>query len=185
MENQTTIFGDLNLERLNKLSKVTRLGSMLLDHAIMCFVFFIFSIPLFYQSFRDPSSQFANRGLFNFPNLLSLLGMAIYISKDCVGGQSIAKRIFGLQIIEPKNGEDATPIRCVIRNIFCFIWPIEVIVTLFNPSKRLGDRIAGTKVVLADRSKIKPSINYIQIIVSIVLSYLVVLLIFIPFENMF
>lgn len=185
MENQPAIFEDLNFSTVNTLSKGTRLGSMFLDHVIMCFVFFAFSIPSFIESFREPSSQFVHKGLFNFPTLLLLLGLAIYLCKDCIGGQSVAKRILGLQIVDSKTGEVASPLKCFIRNIFCLVWPAEVIITLINPSRRLGDRVAGTKVVLASKSIVKPSINYFQLVACVMLSYLLIILICFPFNNMF
>lgn len=180
MENQPSVFGNLNLSSLYTLSKGTRIGSMFLDHVIMCFVFFAFSIPSFIETFKEPSSQFVNRGLFHFPTLLSLFGFAIYLCKDCIGGQSIAKRILGLQVVDSKNGEVASPIKCFIRNIFCLIWPVEVVITSINPSRRLGDRIAGTKVISANRNSANPGINYFQIIASVLLSYLLIILIFAP-----
>lgn len=47
MENQSAIFSDLHLSGANNFSKATRIGSMFLDHVIMCVVFFAFSIPSF------------------------------------------------------------------------------------------------------------------------------------------
>jgi len=38
--------------------------------------------------------------------------------------------------------------QCFIRNITLFILPVEVIVALVRPDRRIGDKIAGTKLVI-------------------------------------
>jgi hypothetical protein len=34
------------------------------------------------------------------------------------------------------------------------LWPWEVLITLFSPSRRLGDLIAGTKVITSEKESI-------------------------------
>ncbi|MEQ1585204.1 MAG: hypothetical protein ABL895_04955 [Cyclobacteriaceae bacterium] len=40
----------------------------------------------------------------------------------------------------------------MLRNITAPLWMIEGIVTLFSPNRRLGDIIAGTRIVDVDKS---------------------------------
>jgi hypothetical protein len=51
------------------------------------------------------------------------------------------------------------------------LWPIEAIVAMVNTSRRLGDRLAGTKLVRFDPSLEQPRINIVGIIIPICISY--------------
>jgi uncharacterized RDD family membrane protein YckC len=123
-----------------------RLGSMLLDHAFMCFII----IPPYILFLRLYE---LNSGITNTANnpirtneFIAAILFALYFCKDSFGGRSIAKRILKLQVVDNKTGGTATPIQCFIRNIFAIIWPVEVIISLFNTERRLGDILAGTKI---------------------------------------
>jgi hypothetical protein len=89
-----------------------------------------------------------------------------------------------LQIVENKTGKVASPIKCFIRNIFIIIWPIEVIVTLINPSRRIGDLVAGTKVVPFKPDHEQLKINFVQIGLSFVLAYSLLLIVMLPLKVM-
>ncbi|WP_345052542.1 hypothetical protein [Hymenobacter glaciei] len=71
----------------------------------------------------------------------------IYANKDFLQGRSIAKRILGFVVVNRRTKSAASPLRCFIRNITILIWPIEVIMLLINPARRLGDYLAGTECV--------------------------------------
>lgn len=73
----------------------------------------------------------------------------ILLNKDYYRAKSISKRIYGYQILNIQTKEIADPTKCMLRNITMFLWPLEVIVLLFNPMRRIGDLIAGTIVVNA------------------------------------
>lgn len=72
--------------------------------------------------------------------------MSIYFNKDIFSGRSVAKRILKLQVISVKTDKPASPVQCILRNLTIIIWPVEVIVTMVNPTRRLGDLIANTRV---------------------------------------
>ena len=120
-----------------------RLVSMILDHFIMCIVIMLPLMPLFYIGSRAETVEGPNTG-FQF---LFLGLMLLYFAKDSFQGRSLAKRMTKLQVVDYRTGEVASPIRCFVRNLPIIIWPVEVIVTLFNPQRRLGDLMAGTKVI--------------------------------------
>jgi uncharacterized RDD family membrane protein YckC len=86
-------------------------------------------------------------GLFGF----SLLMFAL-INKDFFGGQSVVKRMFGFRVVDVRTLEPASEFKCMIRNVTAPMWPIEAIVLLISPQRRIGDFIAGTKVVKVDAS---------------------------------
>jgi len=116
---------------------------MLLDHAIICFVTIPPAILLMHGSLApqtdlttNPMSAYAFIPLF-----------AVYFCKDCVGGRSVAKRMLKLQVADYKKGTVASPFQSLIRNFFDVLWPAEIIVTFFNPQRRIGNRVAGTKII--------------------------------------
>ena len=76
--------------------------------------------------------------------------MFLILNKDFYDSRSIGKRISGYKVVD-KRGLSASKIQCLIRNITIFLWPIEVALLLINPSRRLGDFIAGTKVIESDK----------------------------------
>lgn len=170
-----------------KLDLGARIGSMILDHLIMTFASFIFAIPamidIFSKAFSAEMSH-EGKGMTFGGNLvyIYLIGFAVYFCKDCVNGRSPAKRILGLQVVNHTTGEPATPVRCVVRNIFICIWPIEFFVTLVSPSRRLGDLVAGTRVVVFEATRPQPSrVDPSQLALSLGIGYGAILLMMIPF----
>ena len=124
----------------------TRIGAMTLDHFIMTMIMMAFFIPGMISNFANVFQTTHEQTSFDplGGNLMYVgtLGFAIYFCKDIINGRSIAKRILKLQLVNNSTGKIASPIRCFVRNICCIIWPIEVIVSMVTPSRRLGDRIA-------------------------------------------
>ena len=152
----------------------TRLGSMLLDHFIMTMIMMVCFIPSLITSFTtNEVHTIGNAPMFEMTSpvtYLLILGFALYFCKDIFGGRSIAKRILKLQVLDNASNEVASPIQCVIRNFFCIIWPLEIILTLIEPSRRLGDRIAGTKVTARLQPVLKET-NIPQTLIAFFLAY--------------
>uniref|UniRef100_UPI00404B3865 RDD family protein n=1 Tax=Flavobacterium sp. TaxID=239 RepID=UPI00404B3865 len=77
--------------------------------------------------------------------LLSILiTYPMAMNKDFLNGKSIGKRLFGIQVQDLKNNK-ATEWNCSLRN-FLLIIPIEFVVIFMSPARRIGDRIAKTKI---------------------------------------
>ena len=122
-----------------------RLTTMLLDHLIMSVVVMLFFIPaaLNIEPGTDiEPGQIGAGGL----GWLQLAAFALYFCKDIINGRSLAKRMLKLQLVDNHTGAPADPVRTVVRNFFCFIWPVEVIVAMVNPARRIGDVVAGTRL---------------------------------------
>lgn len=161
-----------------KVQSGSRLGSMILDHFCMTLLAMIFFIPLLVQNISGAFtvSHTPSQPVFGGPLLLfALFGFAIYLCKDVIQGRSIGKRVTNTQVVDTKTGLAATPLQTLIRNITCAIWPVEVIITLFNPERRIGDRIAGTRIALYDPN-IDPGrkSNIRQIVIALSLAYMVI-----------
>ncbi|WP_412983932.1 RDD family protein [Pontimicrobium sp. IMCC45349] len=165
----------------------TRIGSMLLDHIAMTFIAMIFFIPGMISGFSaafEINHEQTNPDIFGGLSYVGLIGFTLYFCKDCINGRSIAKRALKLQVVENKSGNVASPIRCFVRNIFCILWPIEVIVTLASPSRRIGDMVAGTRVIPFNPELEQPKVNFAQVGLSIVLAYGLMVLVMLPFEGL-
>lgn len=158
----------------------TRLGAMLLDHFFMTMIAMVFFLPTLFSGFSDAFSVSHKQADFNFMEgplmYIGLIGFALYFCKDIINGRSIAKRILKLQVVDNNTGQVATPLQCFARNIFCVLWPIEVIVAVTNTSRRLGDRVAGTKLVPYDPTLEQPALKIGRILLPVVISYGLLLL---------
>jgi len=162
----------------------SRFVSMILDHFIMTIVAVSFSATgLIFSSsnsfeinHEQPDFNFFNHNTFYF----IVIGFALYLCKDSFDGRSPAKRIMKTQIVNNADNLPAGPIKCLVRNIFCILWPIEVIVILFSPGRRIGDLVAGTKVISYDpKSVFKP--NFKTIGMSFAFACMVIFAFSIPF----
>jgi uncharacterized RDD family membrane protein YckC len=172
-----------------KVNAGIRLGSMILDHFIMTMIAMLFFIPTMIKTFSGAFTISHKQNVddgFSGPLLyIGLFGFALYFCKDCINGRSIAKRILKLQVVDNKTEQVASPLKCFVRNIFCIIWPVEVIVTLINPNRRIGDQVAGTKVVFYEPSIIEqPKVDIKALLVPLALSFGLLLLIMLPFQSL-
>lgn len=169
-----------------KIESGTRLASMILDHMIMTFIVVFGCLPIMLWHFKDffgmshtqPHSKELIGGM-----IYMVIPFSLYLCKDCIRGRSIAKRIMTLQVVNNSSGVVASPLQCFIRNIFCVIWPLEVLIILFSPERRIGDFVAGTKVVKYDMGQAN-SLQIPQIILSLLLSMGFLWLFTIPFMKM-
>ena len=135
-----------------------RIKSMLVDFAYVTSVFFpwiiIIALPFIILTINNSENQ----TFFNLYITVALIPYTLTImallNKDLCNGKSIGKRIYGYQIIDSQTKETAGEYKCMLRNITMIIWPIEAIVIMINPSKRIGDLIAGTEII-----KINPELK--------------------------
>ena len=72
---------------------------------------------------------------------------AIFVFRDVIfKGQSIAKRIFKLRVIDIETNDLPSNQKLIIRNLFFFIYPVEFIMLLAS-NKSLGDMATNTTIV--------------------------------------
>ncbi len=77
---------------------------------------------------------------------------SLFFCKDIINeGQSIGKRIVGLRIINDNKsnnkGKRVSNRNLILRNIFIFIWPLELLMIIINPEKRMADFKLKTKII--------------------------------------
>ena len=153
----------------------TRLGAMLLDHFFMTMIMMVFFLPTMISTFSDAFKVTHEQTDSNFMEgpmfYIAMFGFSLYFCKDIINGRSIAKRILKLQVVDNKTGQVATPLQCFVRDIFCVLWMVEVFVAMANTSRRIGDRVAGTKLVFYDPALEQPKINIGKTILPVIISY--------------
>lgn len=159
--NEPEYKGPLHKE-VSKLANINprfhRISSMLLDHIIMCLVIVPLAVLIFVivLNFQHNLNKWIGVGLMFSP-------FFIYLNKDFLNGKSPAKRILGYQVLDRKTERPANELQCFVRNLtICIIWPIEVIVGLINPERRIGDFLANTKVVISEKEQLKSLFPEIQ-----------------------
>lgn len=153
---------------------------MLIDHIIMCLGIGIIGsvlIGIGYFIIGDPRETHLPQWLITIPIIIIFLLLSIYFNKDAIKGKSPAKRILGLIVLNNKTNAVANPMRCLLRNITLFIWPIEVVFSIFSPERRIGDFIAGTKVIQDDNT-IPTDLNIGSMLFAWILGVLFISLLF-------
>lgn len=159
-----------------------RLASMLVDHFAMTFIAMIIIMPGFAYSMFDFFNIDHEPSSFNVGNMFFLFafGFSAYFNKDIFNGRSPAKRILKLQVIDNKTNQVASPLKCLVRNLTIPIWPIEVIFVLIDPKRRLGDKIAGTRIDYVENPE-KAKINWRKIFAPLLIAIGFSILISLPF----
>lgn len=80
-------------------------------------------------------------------------GVILIAFKDILGGVSPGRWITGIAVTLASDPGSAPPWRrLVLRNLFLVLLPLEAVMVFFDPYyRRLGDRVAGTVVVIPNR----------------------------------
>ncbi len=79
--------------------------------------------------------------------LLVILYPVSFVLRDVIfNGRSVGKRIFGLYVLDKNTNEIASVKQRIVRNLFFFVYSIDVIVLLVTKAS-IGDRIVNTIVV--------------------------------------
>lgn len=141
-----------------------RLNSSLLDFSFMIGLFFPLFLLWFVSFFftilsTNEVNAYTPLGIGFIPFLISTL---VLINKDFYNAKSIGKREYGYQIVDVKTNSPASEFKCALRNLTLMIWPLEVLAIMSNPKKRIGDYIAGTKIIDSNRENPELIMNEIQ-----------------------
>lgn len=130
--------------------------------AIVFPLFLIFMIPcfIFLANYGEtPNSLKIYISIAMVPWLVLLF---IILNKDCVNAMSAGKRTFGFKIVDFQTKYLASDFQCMIRNITMIAWPLEAIMVLINPKRRIGDYFAKTEVVKTDIKPIESLMTELQ-----------------------
>ena len=103
---------------------------------------FIAGAPVLVANFLAPGVLTIFAGIWAFIYL---------VFSDGNAGQSFAKQWLGMRVVDAKTGEPCTYGQSFLRNILLtFLGPIDWIFIFGDRHQRLGDKAAGTIVVVAD-----------------------------------
>ena len=146
---------------------ILRLASMLLDHVFMSLIMVVIIVPFALIALQNEGNLDTVP-----PSLLYAMafGYVLYFFKDAVQGRSFAKRILKFQVVDNTTGEVASPIKCVLRNLLIPLWFFEIIPALFNTNRRLGDYLAGTKLVPYNPQKHQSTLDWAQLGIAFLLA---------------
>jgi len=125
---------------MNKIKVGRRIKSAFLDYVILIAI----SMPLAAMLLL---LLFWNNEMPLLPQVLIVSFLfSFFLCKDLINGQSLDKKQTNLQVVN-SNESKASSLKLILRNIFTFLWPIELLVMMVSPGRRLGDFIAGTRVI--------------------------------------
>ncbi len=150
----------LFFNEINKLSNINsrfhRISSMLIDHMILTLTLMVIVSLTLILFLIFTKTGTIEMGISMVEPLLFSIIIVLYTNKDFFNAKSPGKRILGYQVVDKKTNMPATELQCFIRNLtILIIWPLEVLTTYINPKRRIGDFIANTKVVKAEKEKLK------------------------------
>lgn len=89
----------------------------------------------------------------------------LFLSKDCIGGASIGKRMLNIGVRDYENHNEApSKLRLFLRNLTTLLWPIEFIVLVASKdNRRLGDQLTKAEVfstALIEKCRVCKAIGY-------------------------
>lgn len=153
-----------------------RLAMMALDHILFSVGSAIIMLPIWFifvfKTIKEggPNPETGGEAIFGGIQLM-LIGyifiMAVYMNKDAINGRSPAKRILGARVVNMSDGQTASPMKCMVRNLTLIFWPIEALLALLTSDRRrLGDYLAGTRVVMQAPDNPPPALNWGKILTA-------------------
>lgn len=171
----------------------TRLAMMLLDHVIFSIAMFILIVPFWFywmlnsvgqmEAGAMPSDFFKGMWVVFIPYALAF---AIYMNKDAIGARSPGKRIMKAKVVRQDTLEAAGPLRCMVRNLTLIFWPLEALLAIINSDRRrLGDYIAGTRVIMRDAAEPAEPIRWGSVAGAYASGLAIIIAVMLPFYLFF
>jgi uncharacterized RDD family membrane protein YckC len=78
----------------------------------------------------------------------------VILAKDIIDGQSMSKKLLGLQVLDRRTNQAPHSLLSILRNaIALLLFPIEVLTYLLS-NRRIGDRVCNTQVVAIPRKSV-------------------------------
>jgi hypothetical protein len=114
------------------MTRFKRIASALLDHVIITCL----CVPVLWLSDGSRFMPFA-----------WVTSFLLYLNKDFLNGRSMTKRLLNMQVVNSSSRIGITRLQCFIRNLTILIWPVEAILLLKNPNRRIGDYLARTECI--------------------------------------
>lgn len=121
-----------------------RVVSWIIDYGIILGLFYSYGfIAVFLQDRLN--EEILDKTVYPMTIVVLIVFYVALILKDVIHKKSLGKKIMHLKI-EDKDGYEPSIFQLIVRNLYFFMWPIEVGLLLAD-KERLGDKKAGTRVV--------------------------------------
>jgi uncharacterized RDD family membrane protein YckC len=141
-------------EKTDKIDK--RISTYMLE---LVYPFFALFPLMFLMTFVIPvlHNMIMGQDISEYYRLISMTIINFFLfivasNKDFFGGQSIVHRTYGYKVVDDKTNMTANEIKCLTRNLTAILFPIEFVFVLINRQRRLGDFIAGTRLVKVEKA---------------------------------
>lgn len=119
---------------MNNPKKIMHIFAFIIDIIAIAMLFFII------ESFYDFYS-------FIEFNLIMSFKLGLILSRDSFGIRSPGRYLTRTKVCNIDNSKPISPWTCLIRNLFLFLGPIELIALIINKeNRRIGDLVAKTRV---------------------------------------
>ena len=126
---------------LGPASRWSRLGGQMIDGSLA-------AIPMLIAAVLVPVSGGLAVPL--VPLAMACMFFYLFLGDGLHEGQSFAKQWLGMRVVDAKTGKPCTFGKSFVRNIFTILGPLDWIWIFGERHQRLGDKVAGTIVVVAD-----------------------------------
>ena len=147
---------------MNDAPTIKRIGAFTIDFLIACIFQSMLMMPLILIPLIKNAIEPADVVSRNLQ--ITLVVFLYFLLRDTPNGQSIGKRVFSLQVRDNK-GSPSNIYQRILRNVFLWIWPVELIVFLSTRNKkRLGDIVAHTMIYEITEPKEIPTSKSMTII---------------------
>lgn len=131
--------------------RIKAFGVELLYSFVVFFPFLALGLILSKEIQKITSSEIGFKAL-ELIRLFPLFGLCLFVlNKDFFNGQGIVNRFYGFQVVNCRTGLPADPLKCMVRNLTVPFLVFELPFTYINHERRIGDFLAGTKLVQVER----------------------------------
>lgn len=145
---------DAELPVVIRVKRLTRMKTLFYDYLSIALIFPFLLAP--FMGVLWLIEEYMNYGCLE---IYAAIYSTLLLHKDGLNGRSLGKRKAGLQVIDIHTNKKASSLKCVLRNSVMFVFPGELLISLFNPARKLGDWMAGTKLVVQDRVSLSATKN--------------------------
>jgi uncharacterized RDD family membrane protein YckC len=122
-------------------SRWSRLGGQMIDASVA-------AIPSIIAAVLVPLTGGLAVAVVPFAIAFSFL--YLFLGDGLHQGQSFAKQWLGMRVVDAETGKPCTFGKSFVRNVFTILGPLDWIWIFGERHQRLGDKVAGTIVVVAD-----------------------------------
>jgi len=118
----------------------------IIDFFITCTIQIILMALFLFKPLFEMGGDVENFNIMIRNMIITYSSLSYLIFRDILGKRSIGKIIMKLKIVNKNDGNDSNIPKRIIRNISWFLGFIDIIFYLIK-KERIGDKVAGTKVV--------------------------------------